>query len=202
LVNHDEFTDGSEGQFLSHPIEVENTVTGGLHYGQAVLTILVEGVRKDDTSISALPGIGGGSYGPSPEAEVGTTCEEQVSLQDAQDDGEGMESRESVRKRRNEELDRTGVDGLELAQTAFAGFDRDPVLSERTEYNCWERDKCRSVTEDLIHAISQGHRNAAEFGNPEALLRELKYRIQVLQKKRNHRKLQKLMSLVPARIWG
>jgi hypothetical protein len=68
LVKHDEVTGGSEGQFLSHPIEVEAAVTGSLHYDKVVLATLVGGVRDDDPSVSALPGKRERRFGPPPEA--------------------------------------------------------------------------------------------------------------------------------------
>jgi hypothetical protein len=72
----DQVASGSEGQFLSHPIEVEAVVKGGLQYDKVVLATLVEGVRDDDPSTPAISGKRGGSYGPSLEAEIGTQCED------------------------------------------------------------------------------------------------------------------------------
>jgi hypothetical protein len=97
-------TDGSEGQFLSHPTTVNAAVTGGIHYGQAVLTNLVEGVRDDDPSISALPGTRGRSFCPTLEAEVSIACEEQTSFQNG---GDEEEHRANIPKGRprNEEGD-------------------------------------------------------------------------------------------------
>jgi hypothetical protein len=83
-------------------------VTGGVHYGQAVLTTLVKGVRDDHPSISALPETRWRSICPTLEAEVGTTCEEQFSFQDvretekerkANDGGGGAENMDEGRVR-------------------------------------------------------------------------------------------------------
>lgn len=73
---------------------------------------------------------------------------------------------------------------------------------EKPEYSCWERDKCMQAALKVRWAITHGYRNVRENGNPEELLKELKFRVFELQKKWNHCCLEKMISLIQERMWG
>jgi hypothetical protein len=70
----EQVADGSEGHSPIHPTIVDAVVKGSVHYGQAVLTTLAEGVREDDPPVSALSGNEGWSICPPPGAEVSISC--------------------------------------------------------------------------------------------------------------------------------
>jgi hypothetical protein len=129
-------TDGSEGQFLSHPTTVDAAVTGGVHYGEAVSTTLVTGVRDDDPSISALPGTKGRSICPTLEAEVGTTCEEQTSFQDAACEVDiPVEEGEENQGGRAKDMDERRAEELEMDASGATEFVSNFTIQQDVPYS-------------------------------------------------------------------